>query len=103
MRRIAAKVDANQQPIVDCLRKYGVSVTILSAPGIPDLLCGRGGHTYLLEVKGEAGPEGGTSHRDLTRQQTIWWATWQGHARVVRTPQEALQAVGIVTGLPSHG
>ena len=91
----AAKKDLNQQPIVDALRAAGCSVTILSAPGVPDLLVGRGGRTYLLEVKGGLGPRGGKSGRELTKDQLLWWATWQGHAMLVRTPQEALQAVGL--------
>ena len=102
MRRIAAKVDANQRPIIEALEAAGCSVTIISQKGVPDLSVGRVDHgiprTYWLEVKGEAGPQGGTSHRELTKAQRLWWSTWQGHARVVRTPQEALQAVGIATG-----
>ena len=94
MRRLAAKVDANQQPIVDALRAAGCSVTILSAPGVPDLLVGRAGATYLLEVKKETGPRGGGGGM-LTKDQLLWWATWQGHAMLVRNPQEALEAVGL--------
>jgi hypothetical protein len=95
VRSRAAKVDANAAPIVDALRSAGCSVSIIAAPGVPDLLVGRGGRTYCLEVKGEAGPKGGTSGRNLTREQALWWSTWQGHAKIVRTPAEALVAVGL--------
>ena len=46
----AAKIDANQNEIVDALRKAGCSVQILSSvgKGCPDILVGRGGRNYLL-------------------------------------------------------
>ena len=95
MRRIAAKCDANAAQIVTALRDAGCSVTILSAPGVPDLLVGRAGLTFLLEVKGGLGPRGGKSGRELTKDQMLWWSTWSGHAKVVRTPEDALAAVGL--------
>jgi len=100
MRRLAAKSDSNAGPIIEALRAAGCSVTIISAPGVPDLSVGRKDadgipRTYWLEVKREAGPRGGVSGRKLTQEQLLWWAMWRGHAAIVRTPQEALDAVGL--------
>lgn len=88
MRR-AAKVDANQNEIVFALRSAGCSVTDLSAvgAGCPDLVVGRGGQNYLLEIKGRKGK--------LTEAQREWRACWNGQAATVRTVGEAFAAVGL--------
>lgn len=85
MRR-ARKVDANQAAIVAALRAAGRTVEILAdvGRGVPDLLVGLRGATFLLEVKmlGER----------LTPDQMEWHRRWRGHVAVVRTPQEAIDA-----------
>lgn len=88
MRR-AAKTDKNQKEIVGALRMAGCTVTDLSAvgEGCPDLVVGRAGHNYLLEVKGPKGK--------LTEAQHEWRARWNGQCATVRTIAEALAAVGI--------
>jgi hypothetical protein len=86
-RRHTHAVDGNQARIVSALRRAGVSVYILGQP--LDLLCGRAGVTYLLECKD---PEG----RDtLEPMQQLFLAEWNGHAKVVRSVDEALAAVGL--------
>ena len=52
MRR-AAKIDANQTQVVIALRAAGATVQSLAAVGVgvPDLLVGFRGQTYLMEVK----------------------------------------------------
>lgn len=86
MRR-AAKVDATQSAIVAALRKAGCQVQSLAAigKGVPDLLAGRAMKLWLLECK--------TGNGDLTPAQRKWHALWPVH--VVRTPDEALRAVGL--------
>src|SRR6185295_20190544 len=57
MRRAAA-VDANQPSVVDTLRRAGCVVECLHSVGggVPDLLVGRRGVVYLLEVKDGSKP-----------------------------------------------
>ncbi len=88
MRRIA-RVDLNQELIVTALRAAGCSVQVLSTigAGCPDLLCGHAGVNYLLEVKASTGK--------LTPDQFNWVLLWRGSVRVVRSPEEALAAVGV--------
>ena len=93
MRR-AAKIDRNQPEIVAALRKAGCTVESLAAvgKGVTDLLVGRAGIKYLLEVKdGEKPP----SERKLTPDQEEWHAGWRGQKAVVNTIEEALEAVGL--------
>lgn len=93
MRR-AAKIDRNQPEIVAALRKAGCTVESLAAVGngVTDLLVGRAGINYLLEVKdGEKPP----SERKLTPDQVVWHGNWQGQKCVVNNIEEALRAVGL--------
>ena len=93
MRR-AAKVDDNQSEIVRVLRSAGCSVQILSAvgKGCPDIAVGRAGHNYLLEIKdGNKVP----SAQKLTEHEQQWHDKWRGSVAVVKTAQEALEAVGL--------
>lgn len=89
MRR-AAKVDKNQREIVEALRAAGCSVVITShvGAGFPDIVVGRAGATYLLEIKGKRGK--------LTKPQVKFFDEWRGNAVVVRTVDEALKAVGLL-------
>lgn len=92
MRR-AAKVDRNQSEIVSALRRFGCSVQPLHTigQGCPDLLVGRGGRNFLLEVKDSAKPP---SARALTEDQVEWLDLWRGEAvAVVASVEEALHAV----------
>jgi len=86
--------DSNTAQIVKALRDAGCSVNYLDphgrrdSAGIPDLLVGRNGVTYLLEVKRDA-----KSKR--TPKQKTWHANWRGRSPiVVLIPEEALVAVG---------
>lgn len=105
--RRAARRDANEDEIVKALRAVGASVTMLSGvDGIPDLLVGHQGRTFLLEVKLPLGPNGGKRGGGSTRpgqggngtlsaDQLEWWAAWKGSLPVVvRTADEALRAIG---------
>jgi Holliday junction resolvase len=81
MRR-AAKVDANQPEIVKYLRDCGFTVTLLHAVGggCPDLLAGKHGVNYLIEVKGKRGK--------LTKAQVTWHDEWRGQKMVVRCVED---------------
>lgn len=101
MRRARAR-DANEREIVTALRAAGASVTRLDDAGVPDLLVGYHGRTWLLEVKLPLGPRGGMPERrdheggrgDLTASQVVWWDSWRGaHAVVVRSIVEALAVI----------
>jgi Holliday junction resolvase len=85
--RQAAKRDANEQQIVGALEAVGCIVHRLSQKGIPDLLVGRQGATYLIEVKELKG--------SLTDDQKYFFETWRGHAVIVRTVEEAMEAIGL--------
>ena len=84
MRR-AAKVDSNQQAIVDALRRVGVQVEVIGKP-LDLLICCRG-ETALLEVKN---PDGGDR---LTRDQVEFIARWPGKIHIARSVDEALRLV----------
>lgn len=90
---MAKRVDGNQRAIVDSLRQVGCSVLDLSpiGHGCPDLLVGHPatGRLRLLEVKN---PQGKNRVNDLQRQ---WHEGWPGLVAIVRSPEEALRAMGI--------
>ena len=93
MRR-AAKIDRNQPEIVAALIAAGCSVHSLAAvgSGMPDLLVGRQGANFLLEVKDSAKPP---SARKLTPDQVEWHAAYRGRVTVVHSIAEAFHAVGL--------
>ena len=87
------KTDANQSSIVSALRQVGASVVDLSAvgKGVPDLLVGFRGRTYLLEVKNKAG------RNRLTADQNVFMAWWRGVPPViVYNEDDALIAIDAV-------
>lgn len=88
MRR-AARVDDNQQQIVDALRKAGAYVRVVTqGEGLPDLLVGYNGFTLLLEVKDGNKPP---SARKLTAAEENFFLNWRGGLlAVVNSSQEAL-------------
>lgn len=90
----AAKIDANQNEIVDALRKAGCSVQILSGvgKGCPDILVGRGGRNYLLEIKDGNKPK---SAQKLTPDQVEWHDKWSGSVFTVNSIELALEAVDL--------
>jgi hypothetical protein len=89
MTRRAHKVDGNQAEIVAALRAVGATVQILSAvgDGCPDILVGRNGRNYLMEIKVPGGK--------LTPDQVEWHCRWRGKAKIVESKQQALKVLGI--------
>ena len=88
--RWAAKVDRNQAEIVSALRQVGASVLVLSrvGQGCADLAAGIRGETFFLEVKTDKGK--------LTPREKEFMEGWRGHNAIVRTPEEALRAIGVM-------
>ena len=87
--RTAARIDLNQPEIVAALRKIGATVQHLHTigAGCPDILVGYRGQNILMEIKmpGKA--------YQLTPDEFLWHAAWQGSVWVVRSPAEAVAAV----------
>jgi hypothetical protein len=101
MPRNYYRSDSNQKEIVEALRKVGAVVRIIEAAngqaGIPDLLVGYRGTTYLMEVKLPVGPRGGGARSKLRPEQEEFIAGWRGGPiAVVRSVTEALTAVGVM-------
>lgn len=90
MKRYALRKDANQNDIVDALRKAGCSVEVMHEPC--DLLVGIGGRNILLEVKDSNKPP---SARKLTEPQLRFRRLWRGQYAVVETVEQAIKEVGL--------
>lgn len=86
--RHAQRTDGNQLAIVTGLRDAGCSVAIIGHP--LDLIVGRAGQNYLLEVKD---PEG---RNRIEPDQQAFLDAWRGQAEVVRSLTEALMVVGLL-------
>jgi hypothetical protein len=90
--RYANRIDANQNKIVDALRKAGAYVRVISqGDGIPDLLVGYNGFTILMEVKdGDKVP----SARKLTEAEQKFFDEWDGGMLVIiNSIEEALETL----------
>lgn len=107
----AGRRDANEPQVIAALQAVGAAVQQLDPP-LPDLLVSFRGVLSLLEVKDVDRTERKNPHKrndvagvppSLTGQQAAWWSAWKGKAPVVvRTPEEALAAIGaVVNTLPA--
>ena len=82
--RKAAKRDENEPEVINGLKWAGFSVTQLSESGVPDLIAGRNGVNYLIEVKARKGK--------LTDAQIDWHEGWLGGKPVIlRSFEEAIE------------
>lgn len=94
MPRYARRVDLNQSPIVDAFRQAGARVRVTSdlGRGHPDLIVvfedadGRT-RTEFVEVKGPKGK--------LTKPQREWIEQTGITPRIVRSPEEAIELLGL--------
>lgn len=84
MRR-AAKVDENQAEIIEALRSVFVAVEVIGQP-LDLLICHRS-ETSMMEIKNPDGRDA------LTKAQVDFIARWPGKIHVVRSRDEALEAV----------
>ena len=87
IKRWDARRDANEPEIVKALRDIGCTV---GYGEWVDLIVGRGGNTYLLEVKDGSKPKSG---RKLKPSQEKLLAEWRGHYQVVLNVDQAIEAV----------
>lgn len=99
MPTFAKQRDRNEADIVRALVAAGASVTRVGDFGVPDLLVGYNGRTFLIEVKNPEAKGGGkynTGGRGaLTKAQVKWWDGWKGEsAHLVETIDQALAAIG---------
>ena len=94
MRR-AARIDANQNEIVQHLRDVGASVFVTSGvgAGFPDIVVGFRGATYLIEIKDGNQPP---SKRKLTKAEKKFHDGWNGQVDVAKNTDEALKIIGAI-------
>jgi hypothetical protein len=81
------KRDANEPEIVATLRAHGFCVIHLDQP--VDLLIGKGGKTWVAEVK--------TPKGKLTAAQVAFYETWHGNHLVLRSTQDASDFAAHIT------
>lgn len=97
MRYRRTRRDANHKDVVAALAGVGASVVDLAAcgKGVPDLLVGYRGRTWLLEVKNPAHRrKSGSTNPTTGAKQEAFRASWRGEpVQVVETVDEALRAV----------
>ena len=91
MRR-AARIDSNQNEIVDALRRCGASVLITSQlKNCFDILVGYKGVNYIIEIKDGSKPP---SQRKLTTGEKRFRDEWKGGKYyVVESVEEAINLI----------
>ena len=93
--RRAAKIDANQNDIVDALRKIpGVTVQ----PSMDDILVGYKGVTYWYEIKDPVklfNKDGSFRKGEIKPSQQKLLAEWKGHYKIVWTLGMILEDIWI--------
>ena len=93
MRRWGAKRDEAEAEIVAALRRVGAYVALVSQAGLPDLFVLFRGRWYALEVKTGKGKS--QAHQMSQRRFLELTGT-----PIVRTPYEALKAIGAELPVP---
>ncbi len=85
-----AHKDANHDEVSDELEQLGYSVVSLHmvGGGVPDLLVGKQGETFLVELKSETIQHNGKGYAfkrkgKLEDSQVEWMARWQGGPVIV--------------------
>jgi len=91
MRR-AAKIDSNQNEIVEALRRCGASVLITSQlKNCFDILVGYNGINYIVEIKDGKKPP---SQRKLTQGEIKFRDNWRGGKYyVIESVEDALKMI----------
>ena len=77
------RTDANQPAIIEALEKIGCGVYVIGRP--VDLLVGYRARCFILECKSKTGKK--------TPAQKLFFETWPGQVRIVRSPEEAIRVV----------
>jgi hypothetical protein len=98
MRRYAARIDPGQPAIVKALLGVGALIGYWGTNGAPDLVVAFRGTLFCLECKEPIGPKGGSAKRGqhLTPAQIRFHRRWGALVTVVRSPTEALVAIGAI-------
>lgn len=102
MNSYGQKRDACEKEIIKALKGAGAYVQQLTGKGVPDLLVGYRGRTYLMECKDPV--DGARNSRSSAKKvknplglrdsQWEWWQAWRGERPIiVTTPSEALAAL----------
>ena len=89
----AGRRDDSESAIAGALAKAGCDIEYATRRPY-DLIVGRAGMTYLLEVKSLFRTKKPKA-KPLTESQIDFKNSWRGHYAVVATPAEALKAVGL--------
>lgn len=81
------KVDSNQREIVKVFRQCGYSVahTHMVGRGFPDLVIGKHGMNYLIEIKDGSKPP---SRRKLTDDEQKWHDHWLGQVAIIESIED---------------
>ena len=79
------RTDANAAAIFAAMEQAGASVY---RGGPLDAIVGKGGDTWLVEIK--------TARGKLRASQTKFLARWRGNAMVIRTVEEGLKLIGMI-------
>lgn len=89
-----ARVDANQNEIVEGLRGVGATVAITSmvGNGFGDIVVGHRGRNFLFEIKDGSKPP---SKRKLTPDEQEFHDTWRGTILIINSLDEALEILGV--------
>ena len=92
MTKRAKRVDDNQKQITSQLRKLGYSVCILSdvGKGVPDLLVGKGGTNWLIELKDGSKPP---SRQALTEHEQKFHDSWRGQVNTCNSLEQILLTI----------
>ena len=86
--RTAARVDRNQNEIVEMLRKNGCSVLIISQlKNCFDILVGYDGFNFAFEIKDGNKPPSG---QKLTEGEQKFFDNWNGQVNVITSVTEAM-------------
>lgn len=82
--------DHNEDELVYALQQAGATVYRISATGVPDLLIGFRGRTFLADAKNLSG-----RGKRLTKAQADFFETWRGDkAGLITDITEALVFIG---------
>ena len=84
------RADDNQPEIVKAFRKLGWTVahTHTVGKGFVDIVCSKGGHNILVEIKDGTKPP---SKRVLTPDEQKFHASWQGPIYIVESVEQVFE------------
>ena len=83
------KTDDNHQEIMDCFRAHGFSVfDTARLPKFVDLVAGKWGRNYLIEVKDGSKPK---SARKLTEHEQDLHDDWLGEIHIIESVSDVVK------------